>query len=750
MTLKEKIAFCSGRDFWHTKECRELQLPSVMLSDGPNGLRKQGEKTDIIGMNRSEKATCFPGASLLACSFSTDTAFEYGRLLGEEARAMDVDAVLGPGINIKRNPLCGRNFEYLSEDPQLAGKMAAAYVRGMQSTGTGSCLKHFACNSQEYFRMTSDSLVDQRALREIYLRAFEIAVKEAKPQLIMGAYNLINGVYCCSDKKLMDDILRKEWGFEGAVVTDWAAVADRAESFEAGCDLIMPGGNAWQEDRIEGRVSEERIEASFNAVADFARKHSEKREKSSFSEEEHHEAVRGICEDCAVLLSNKGGILPLKNLEDTCFIGYMAQDIRYQGAGSSMINPSRLDQITGLYPGVPYAPGCSRNGDTSPEMLKEAVELAAKHRNVIAFVGLPDTYESEGFDRDNMRLPQGQLKLIDELLKVNENVIVLLFSGSAVELDFADEVKAVLYIGLPGQAGARAAMNLVLGKAVPSGRLAETWPMKYEDCVSSAYYGSRCGMKDAQYRESIYVGYRYYDKAQVPVRYQFGWGLSYTSFSYSDLWVSEDGKTASVTVRNTGDYPGKEAVLLYVCPPEEQLFRPKRELKAFEKVFLEPGEEKKVTLRIDDSAYSTWDGGWKVYSGKYTVQVGELEKSVDIEGEEYSPMDVPEWYLHPAGAPTEQDFIGIYGALPEKAAGAPFTINSTLADMKESSLLLRIAYNIYELISARKNGRGSAVYRGTMSIANECPIRAIQNNLLIKGKFDEIIVRMVNRKKQPA
>ena len=749
MELKDKISCCSGADFWHTKPICEETIPAITMSDGPNGIRKQTEKSDNLGMNRSEQATCFPSESILGCSFDCELAFQYGRLLGEEALAMGVDVVLGPGLNIKRNPLCGRNFEYLSEDPLLAGKLGAAYVNGMQSTGTGACIKHFACNSQEYFRICSDSVVDDRALREIYLYAFEIAVKESDPQTLMAAYNLINGTYCCSSKELLKDILRDEWGFKGTVISDWGAVADRADSFEAGCDLIMPGGNNWQEDEVEkkiriGKLSEKCVNSSFQAVSELAKKHVGKKIKPAFKAQEHHDQVRKIAEECAVLLKNQDNILPLRNFDDVCFVGSMASDIRYQGAGSSKINPTRLDQITEIFPNVPYAKGYDENGTTSAAMIEEAVKLARRSEKVIVFLGLPPSYESEGFDRENMKLPQGQNELIRELLKINHNIIVVLFSGSAVEMEFADDVSAILYMGLPGQAGAEATTNLLLGKSVPAGKLAETWPMHYEDCISSTYYGRNCSMKNAQYRESIYVGYRYFDKAEIAVRYPFGWGLSYTEFKYSELSVSENGKEVAVTVKNVGKRTAKEAVLLYISPPEEQKFRPKRELKGFDKVTLNPGEEKRIKIDLDERSYAVWNDGWKVYGGNYTICIDHLCRQITIDGEEYKESQVPKWYLNLEGVPTEEDFLTLYGKTIPKEEKRQYSIHSTVSEMMESSLLIRFFYKMFEFAVAKENGRGTAGYKGTMIMAQECPIRGVQNNLQLKGHLDEAICEWAN------
>ena len=509
MTLREKIAFCEGKNFWETREFPQYEIPSVFMCDGPHGLRKQeGIEKDYLGVNESRPATCFPAAVLTACSWNEELIGKIGAAIAEEAMDQGVGLFLGPGVNIKRNPLCGRNFEYFSEDPYLAGKLAASYIKNAQKSGIGTCLKHFACNNQEYKRFLSDSVIDERTLREIYLTPFEIAVREGKPKAVMCAYNKINGVYCSDNRELLTGILRNEWGFDGVVITDWGAMNDRIAAFKAGCDLNMPGGSSYMEREVidavtKGELAEAEIDRSVQRIRKLvleARKVLENRTNCDY--DAHHELARIAAEQSAVLLKNEDNILPLKERQKIAIVGDMAKNMRYQGAGSSHINPTRLVQ-----------PADVLSGNASVEEADVA----------IVFAGLPPEYESEGFDREHMKMPAEQVRLIEETAAKNPNTVVVLFCGAPVEMPWADKVKGILYMGLPGQAGGEAVRNLLYGVVNPSGKLAETWPMQYRDCPSSSYYPQR----DGQYREGIYVGYRYYDKANVPVRWKFGFGNFY-------------------------------------------------------------------------------------------------------------------------------------------------------------------------------------------------------------------------------
>ena len=587
MTLEDKIALCSGENFWETKEYEKYGIPSLFMCDGPHGLRKQEDVADMLGVNESRKATCFPAEVTTAGSWDPELLAEIGAAIGEEAKEQGVGLVLGPGANLKRNPLCGRNFEYFSEDPYLAGKLAAGFIRGAEAQGISTSLKHFAVNSQEKSRFTSNSVLDDRTLRELYLTAFEIAVKEGKPSTVMCAYPKLNGVHCSDNKVLLTDILRTEWGFGGMVVTDWGAMNDRIAGFRAGCDLNMPGGSDYMEKEVlqavkNGTLPVSCIDNSARRVLELVFRATETlREKAACDYEAHHALAKRAAAEGAVLLKNEGGILPLKQGAKIAVIGAMAKNLRYQGAGSSHINPTGLSQPLDFLPDAVYAPGCDDRGDTTDALLDEARAAAQQAEVAVIFAGLPDRYESEGFDRDGMKLPVGHLRMIEAVVSANPNTVVVLLCGSAVECPWADEVKAVLYMGLPGQAGGEAVADLLYGRVNPSGKLAESWPFTYEDVPSSEIYGKTA---DALYQEGVYVGYRYYDKAGVPVRWPFGYGLSYTTFAYSDLTV--DGNAVSVAVKNTGSYAGAEVVQLSVKAPQDGLHRPIRELKGFQKIFL--------------------------------------------------------------------------------------------------------------------------------------------------------------------
>ena len=583
MTLEDRIALCSGENFWETKKYEKYGIPSLFMCDGPHGLRKQENVADMLGVNESRKATCFPAEVTTAGSWDPELLTAIGSAIGQEAREQGVGLVLGPGVNLKRNPLCGRNFEYFSEDPYLAGKLAAGFIRGAEAQGIGTSLKHFAANSQELSRFTSDSVLDERTLRELYLTAFEIAVKEGKPSTVMCAYPKLNGVHCSDNKALLTDILRTEWGFSGLVVTDWGAMNDRIEGFRAGCDLNMPGGSDYMEKEVlqavkNGTLPESCVDDSARRVLKLVFRAAETlKEKTDCDYEAHHALAKRAAVEGAVLLKNEGGILPLKKDAKIAVIGAMAKNLRYQGSGSSHINPTKLSQPLDFLPGTLYAPGCDDRGDTTEDLLSQTAKTAQEAEIAVIFAGLPDRYESEGFDRADMKMPEGQLRMIDAVTAANPNTVVVLLCGSAVECPWADRVKGILYMGLPGQAGGEAVADLLCGRANPSGKLAESWPLSYADVPSSEIYGKT---DDALYEEGLYVGYRYYEKSGVAVRWPFGYGLSYTTFAYSDLTV--DGNAVSVAVKNTGSFAGAEVVQLYIRAPQDGLHRPLRELKGFQ------------------------------------------------------------------------------------------------------------------------------------------------------------------------
>ena len=738
MSLEDQIALCSGADSWHTKAVPDAGVPILCMSDGPHGLRKMPEGVNEANINNSLPATCFPTAVLSACSWDPKLLEEIGRALGEEAASYGVGLLLGPGANIKRNPLCGRNFEYFSEDPVLTGKLAAALIRGVERTGVGACLKHFACNSQEYKRFNSDSVLDERTLREIYLSGFETAVKEGSPSAVMCAYNKVNGEHCSDSKKLLTDILREEWGFDGMVVTDWGAMNDRIRGFEAGCDLNMPGGSAYQEREAaasvrDGKLDPAFVERSAERVAKLAlRAQAVQKQRTPFDAEAHHALAKRAALESAVLLQNKDQLLPLGEEYDVLFVGPMARQLRYQGGGSSHINPLKLRQVAELCPDDPIQPGCLPDGSGDKKLLQAAEKAAKKAGTVVVFAGLPDSIESEGFDRDDMQLPAGYNELIEHIAAVNPRTVVVLCCGSPVELPWADRVKSILYLGLSGEAGAEAAIDLLFGRANPCGKLAESWPLRYEDCVSAAYYAGQ--HKDAHYREGIYVGYRWYQKAGIQLRYAFGHGLSYTSFSSSDLEIH--GNTVSCCVKNTGKRDGAETVQLYVSPPADSGYRVALELKRFEKVFLKRGETKTVSFTLDDRCFAVWQNGWIVPAGEYGIHIGFasdrllLHGSVHRDGVSWDGMAYPDWYCRPAGAPSHIAFEHLLGrpAAEQRARKGSYTMENTLDEMREDSLPAKLISKVMEKSISKISGAepGSPEYRMTLSSTLDAPLRTLK------------------------
>ncbi|MDE7311244.1 MAG: glycoside hydrolase family 3 C-terminal domain-containing protein [Eubacterium sp.] len=642
MTLEEKAGMCSGADFWHLKGVERLGIPSVMVSDGPHGLRKQEEAGDHLGINDSIRAVCFPPAALSACSFDRQLVQEMGERIGKEAQAENVSVVLGPAVNIKRSPLCGRNFEYYSEDPYLSGEMAAACISGIQSQRVGTSIKHFAANNQEYNRMSCSSEVDDRTLREIYLPAFETAVKKAQPKTVMCSYNQINGTFASENHWLLTEVLREEWGFEGYVMSDWGAVNERVPGLAAGLDLEMPssGGvgdreivQAVKDGTLDEAVLDRAVERILRVVFDYA----DNRREEAFDLEGDHAFAKRAAEESMVLLKNEG-MLPLQDTENVAVIGGFAKTPRFQGGGSSHINSFRVDSAWDSLSGranVTYAQGFSAVEDIYDEALaKEAVEAAKRADKAVVFAGLPDSFESEGYDRKHMRLPQCQNRLIKEIACVQPNLAVVLHNGSPVEMPWLGDVKAILEAYLGGQAGGSAVADLLYGKANPSGRLAETFPLKLQDNPSYLNFGEG---DQVEYREGVFVGYRYYEKKDMQVAFPFGHGLSYTTFAYANIRLSadtatdKDTVTVSVDVTNTGAVSGKEVVQAYVKDLTGMAKRPVKELKGFEKVSLQPGETKTVEITLCPRSFAWYHIGlhsWFIGSGKYEILVG--SSSADI------------------------------------------------------------------------------------------------------------------------
>ena len=654
MTLEEKASLLSGGDFWHTKAVERLGIPAFMVSDGPHGLRKQEEKADHLGVNDSIRAVCFPAACATAASFDRDALRTLGEALGDTCQHENVSVILGPAVNIKRSPLCGRNFEYFSEDPYLAGEMATAIISGIQSRNIGTSIKHFAANSQEHRRMSSDAIIDERTLREIYLPEFENAIRNAQPWTVMCSYNRVNGEYASQNRHLLTEILRDAWNFEGFVVSDWGAVSDRVAALDAGLDLEMPSSGGSNDARIvravrEGKLDEAVVDRAVSRILRVFYRYLENRKPDTeWDMAAQHELARKLACECMILLKNDMHTLPLKAGEKIAVIGEFAKKPRYQGGGSSHINSFRVDSLMDAMSGmnnISYAQGYSTEQDDPDDaLIQEAVSLAKQSDKVVVVAGLPDSFESEGYDRTHMRLPKCQNELITRVASACANTIVVLYNGSPVEMPWIGRVRAVLEAYLAGQAVGSATRDILYGQVSPSGRLPESFPYHLEDTSAFLSYGGEGDR--AVYAEGVFVGYRYYDKKRIDVLFPFGYGLSYTSFAYSDLVLDRESMRddedlhVSVNVTNTGDVPGKEVVQLYVADRESSVFRPVRELRGFEKVFLNPGETRTVSFTLGKRAFAYWDTtlhDWYVESGSFAVQIGRssreivLEKEVEVE-----------------------------------------------------------------------------------------------------------------------
>ena len=693
LTLEEKCALLSGAETFKTRGMPKHGIPQIWLSDGPHGLRKQAGESDHLGLNPSVPATCFPTASAVANSWDTALGEEIGAALGEEAAAQEVSVLLGPGLNMKRNPLCGRSFEYFSEDPYLAGKLAAGYIRGIQSKGAAACPKHFAVNSQETRRMASDSVVDERTLREIYLTGFEIAVKEGHPRSIMSSYNLVNGTYANENKHLLMDILRGEWGFDGAVITDWGGSNDHALGVKNGSTLEMPapGGDSVREllAAVEsGKIAESDIDARLSELLPlvFDTKAALDAAPREFDAAAHHALARRAAEESLVLLKNEGALLPLAAGTKVAVIGDFAKNPRYQGAGSSMVNSTQVDVlldklIDSALNVIGYQQGFDRHGKPDAALQKSACELAAQADTVVLCMGLDEIAESEGLDRSNLRLAQNQVELLQAVKAVNPKIVVVLYSGSVVETPWLDNCQALLYAALGGQAGAGAVADALTGKVNPCGKLAETWPLTYADVPSAADFATR--RKTVEYREGLYIGYRYFTTAKKAVRFPFGYGMSYTTFAYSDMAADEQG--VSLTVTNTGSVAGTEIVQLYISKKDGQIFRPVKELKGFARVTLAPGEKQRITIALDDKAFRFWNvkaNRWEIEGGEYELLVGasvediRLCEKISVQGtatvHPYEDVDLGCYYKGDVLSVSDADF--------EKLLGHPIPDGKTKID----------------------------------------------------------------------
>lgn len=766
MKLEEKAALLSGKGEWQTWEFERLGIPSMFCSDGPHGIRKQAGAGDHLGLNPSLPATCFPTAATVANSWDPELGEEIGKALGEEARVQGVNVVLGPGLNIKRSPLCGRNFEYFSEDPYLAGKMAAGYVRGIQSQGVYACPKHFAVNSQELRRMAMNAVVDERTLREIYLTGFEIAVKEGNARSIMTSYNQVNGTYANENKHLLRDILRGEWGYDGIVITDWGGSNDHIQGVEAGSDLEMPTPGLDSARQIvaavkEGKLKESAVDECVDRLLEAVLTLTKNGEApAEFDKEAHHALARRAACESAVLLKNEENILPLKEGTRVALIGDFAFEPRYQGAGSSMVNATALDKMSELISGsglvlAGSSKGYIRTGEEDAVLAKEAVDLAQSADVVLYCFGLDELSESEGIDRTHMRIPQNQISLLESMARVNQNIVGILSAGAAVEMPWHYCLKGLLHGYLYGQAGAGAMLDILTGKVNPSGRLNETYPVRYEDTPAFRYFPSE--ERNSEYREGLYVGYRYYDTSKVRVMYPFGFGLSYTQFEYSGLEVDDTG--VSFTVTNTGKTDGAEVAQLYVGMKDAKVYRPEKELKGFAKVCLKAGESSKVRIDFDDKTFRYWNvrtNRWEIEGGTYRIMVGascadiRLEEQVQIEGttEEfpYFTNRMSSYYSGLIQQVDDKEFEELLGTpIPSGRWTGDLTVNDAICQMYYAkSGIARFAYK--KLTGMKKKSEDAGKPDLNILFIYNMPLRAIAKMTggMVSMEMVEGIVTMVN------
>ncbi len=767
LSLEEKAALLSGRDFWNTVSVKAKGVPSIGLSDGPHGLRKQEGAGDQLGLNGSVPATCFPTAATIANSWDPALGEEIGRCLGEEAAAQDVAVLLGPGLNIKRSPLCGRNFEYFSEDPYLAGKMAAGYIRGIQANGISACPKHFAANNSELRRQASNSVMDERTLREIYLTNFEIAVKEGHPRSIMSAYNMVNGVYANENEHLLQEILRDQWGFDGFVVSDWGACNDFVDGVKAGSHLEMPSTGGDSPEQLvtavyEGRISEDTVNRRVDELLDVVLATHRALEKApkTFNVEAHHAAAMRASEQSIVLLKNDDGMLPLKAGTKVALIGDFAETPRYQGAGSSVVNPTKLDStrdVIGNFPleVIGFEKGYPRVGPGDAALQAAAVALAQKAEVVLLYLGLDEISESEGLDRPHMKMPESQLGLLHALSLVNKNIVVVMSAGSAVEMPWLGECKAVVHGYLCGQAGASAVLKAIMGDINPSGKLSETYPVKYEDVSSAPYFPAE--QRSVEYREGLYVGYRYFESTNTPVLFPFGFGLSYTSFAYSDLRVGE--KEVSFTLENTGKVDGAEVAQLYVHAKKTTVFHPAKELKGFAKVFLKAGEKKTVTIALDDKAFRYFNvdtDRFEIDGGEYELLIGASVADIRLRGDitvtgtaAKSPYDMkklPSYATGKVKAVSDNEFAALLGGpIPDGKWAGMLEMNDAICQLYYArSLKARLVYRIMTnmLNKSIENGKPDLNIIFTYNM----PFRAIgkMTGGLVSQEMCESIVTIVN------
>lgn len=767
MTLAEKAAFLSGKSEWESRDYKRLGIPSIFCSDGPHGIRKQAGAGDHLGLNASLPSTCFPTAATVANSWDEALGQEIGDALGEEAEALGVNVLLGPGLNIKRSPLCGRNFEYFSEDPYLAGKMAASYIRGIQGHGVYACPKHFAVNSQELRRMSMNSVLDERTLREIYLTGFEIAVKEGGAKAIMSSYNEVNGTYANENTHLLKDILRGEWGFDGIVITDWGGSNSHTKGVAAGSNLEMPNPGLDSAREIlssvkNGTLKMEELDACVDDLLDAVltlSKNAENRKKS-FSETAHHELARKAAAESAVLLKNEEQILPLAVGSKVAVIGDFAFLPRYQGAGSSVVNATFVETTVRMIENydlkvVGSCHGYKRTGEEHAGLKKEALELAGQADIVLFCMGLDELSESEGLDRIHMRIPRNQIDLLEAMAQVNPNIVAVVSAGAAIEMPWQHCCKAILHGYLSGQAGAGAMLDILTGRVNPSGHLSETYPVKYGDTPAYEYFPS--AERNSEYREGLFVGYRYYDTGKIQVQYPFGYGLSYTTFEYSDLKTDEWG--VSFTLTNTGSCDGAEVAQLYVSLPDAEVFRPEKELKGFKKVFLKAGESREVTIKFDDKTFRYWNvltDQWETEGGNYRIMVGasvvdiRLEAEVKVEGTTkffpYKKEELPSYYSGQVQKVEDNEFEALLGhPIPDGKWSGELGVNDSICQMYYAkSSLARLIYKI--LTSKKKKSEAKGKPDLNILFIYNMPFRSIakMTNGMVSMEMVHGMVEVVN------
>ena len=782
MSLEEKAGLCSGKDMWHTKDIERLGIPSVMVCDGPHGLRKQDSSGVSTNINQSVDAICFPTASATACSWDKDLLYNMGCTVGEEAVAEDVAVVLGPGTNIKRSPLCGRNFEYFSEDPYLAGMLSAYFINGVQSKNVGTSIKHYCANNQETYRMTINSVVDERTLREIYLLPFEIAVKLSQPRTIMASYNLINDTYATENEFILNKVLREEWGFKGMVVSDWGATNKRVKGLIAGHDLEMPSSGGMNDKLLvkavkDGSLDEAVLDQAVDRVLSMVMPTKENPKDATYDKEEHYQIAKKIATECAILLKNEDNALPLKT-QKILLVGEMAIQPRFQGAGSSFVNCTKISTIeqslrdAGIE--LEFTSGYSLDDESekkNAKLRKNAVELAKKYDTVLVVAGLPDKYEAEGFDRKHINMPESHNLLIEELAKVNKNVNVVLTMGASVTMPWIDGVKSVLNMYLGGQAAGEACVELLLGKANPCGKLAETFALDLKDVPSSQNFpGARFSV---EYREGLYVGYRYFNTANVPVLFPFGFGLSYTQYEYSNLKLSAksiadtDKLTVSVDVQNVGEVDGKEIVQLYVNDVVSTVYTPYQQLKGFEKVELKAGEKKTVTFELDKRSfafYNTDAQDWQVESGEFKIMIGassrdiRLTESVEVKSTDTAqivPTDKDSWYMNPSEREIPKEEFLAMSKLNIKedyriAKKGSFTEDDSFEDMAHTSGLARFALKIAKpaIRMSMKAKKDDPNYLMIYEVMKTSPMRALafSSQGMFNMKMVDGVVTVMNGK----